>query len=457
MPCLMIAMLAMPYAAAGHASDSPVQPASHASGKARLDEAEDEFDSSDEQGQVPLDESFGEATTREHIRKQRKKALQDTTFDVQLRTYYLDRSRFDDTRSEAWALGGRAGFKTGYFRERLAFGATAFTSQRLYGPEDRGGTGLLAPIQQGYSVLGEIYGEYIVMDGLLLQVGRKGFNTAFVNESDTRMTPNTFQAAGLLGVIGGENGSATWRFGAGYFDKIKEKTSEKFISMATVAGALDGVERGVYTAGFNVSKPLSSGEFSLGAIDYYSADILNIFYTEAKYTFPVSDEAFLQLAAQYIAQDSTGDDLQFGVPFSANQIGVKAELAIGDALFTTSWNGNGNDDALQSPWGNIPSYNSVQVQDFNLAGVDSILLRAEYAFKSVQGLSAYAAWVHGSQPKDPAESAQDEYDFNIQWNASYGSLKGLSVRLRYAVVTQDIGGPDFQDFRVIVNYDPPSL
>lgn len=435
----------------------PVDEASETVEQIDLSEAEAEFDDSDEQGQVPLDESFGELSTREQIRKQRKKALQDTALDVQLRTYYLDRNRFDGSQSEAWALGGRIGLKTGYFRERFAFGATAFTSQRLYGPEDKGGTGLLAPIQQGYSVLGEIYGEYMLMDGLALEFGRKGFNTAFVNESDTRMTPNTFQAAVLLGEMGGENGSTKWRFGAGYFDKIKEKTSEKFISMATAAGAFDGVERGVYAAGVNASQPLSTGELSIGAINYYSADILNIFYTEAKYTFPVSDDAFLQLAAQYIAQDSVGRDLQFGVPFSANQIGVKAELAIGDALFTTSWNGNGNDDALQSPWGNIPSYNSVQVQDFNLAGVDSILLRAEYAFKSVQGLSAYAAWVHGSQPNDPAESAQDEFDFNIQWNPTSGSFKGLSVRLRYAVVTQDIGGPDLQDFRLIVNYDPPSL
>jgi len=31
------------------------------------------------------------------------------------------------------------------------------------------------------------------------------------------------------------------------------------------------------------------------------------------------------------------------------------------------------------------------------------------------------------------------------------------VRLRYAVVKQEIGGPDLQDFRLIINYDPPSM
>lgn len=456
---LLLALLAGPAVSAAQDAPTPQdgQDAGESTEQARLDEAEEEFDNSDEQGQVSLDESFGPLTSRERIRRQRKKAWQDTAFDVQLRTYYLDRDGFDGTQNEAWAIGGRAGFQTGYFRERLSLGATAYTSQRLYGPEDKGGTGLLAPIQQGYSVLGEIYGQLLLMDGLTLEFGRKGFNTAFVNESDTRMTPNTFQAAALLGQLGGGNGSATWRFGAGYFDKIKEKTSEKFISMATAAGAPDGVERGVYAAGANISRPLSSGEVSVGAINYYSPDILNIFYTEAKYTVPVAENAFLQLAAQYTRQNSTGDELQFGVPFSAAQVGVKAELTAGDALFTTSWSTNPGQDPVQSPWGSIPSYNSVQLQDFNLVGVDSLLLRAEYAFKSLPGLSAYALWVHGSQPDDPSEPAQDEYNFNIQWGATHGSFKGLSVRLRYAVVTQDIGGPDLQDFRLIINYDPPSL
>lgn len=422
-----------------------------------LSEAEAEFDGAEEQGQVPLDESFGGLSEREKILAQRKRALRDTQFDVQLRSYYLDRQWFDDSRSEALALGGYAGFQTGYFRQRLSFGATAYTSQRLYGPDDKGGTGLLAPIQQGYSVIGEIYGQYRISDGITLDVGRKGINTAFINEADTRMTPNTFQAAVLLGQLGGEADATEWRFGAGYIDKIKEKTSERFVSMATAAGAPDGVERGVYAAGAIVEHRLSSGELSFGALNYYSPDILNIFYTEAKYTFPVRDSVFLQLAGQYIGQRSTGDDLQFGRPYSADQYGLKAELALDDAVFTVSWIANPGADPVQSPWGNIPSYNSVQVQDFNQVGSESLLLRAEYGFRSVPGLSAYALWVHGSPPDDPLEPAEDEYDFNLQWDAAQGRIKGLSVRLRYALVKQDTGGEDLQDFRLIINYDPPSL
>lgn len=406
-----------------------------------------------EQGQSPMDDSFGPKTRREMIQEHRKKAIKDTKADVQIRTMYFDRDKFDSSESTAWALGGYAGFKTGYFRDRLAFGATAYTSQRLYGPEDKGGTGALTADQHGYTVIGEVYGQFLVADDINIDVGRKILNTPYINKSDTRMTPNTFQTAILQGVVGNEDEFGQWRFGAGYVDAIKEKTSERFIPMSEAAGAIDGVDRGVYVAGANYKR----GGLSIGAVEYYSDDIINIFYTEAKYAMPLGEDFDLLLGLQYSDQGSTGNDLLTGSEFSANQFGAKAELSYSRAVFSTSWTTNGNDTDLRSPWGGIPSYNSVQVQDFNRAGEDAFMLRASYKFKAVDGLSAYALWVNGSQPTNPALSAQDEYDFNLQWSVSAGSFKGLSVRARYAVVTQDMGGPDLQDFRLLINYDPPSL
>ena len=415
-------------------------------------EAEEEAPSSVEQGKVPLDESFEPKTRRERIIEQRRKAFEDTKADVQIRSMLLDRDKFDSSESSSMALGGYAGFKTGWFRDRFAIGATAYTSQRLYGPEDKDGAGLLQTGQKGYSVLGEAYAQFRLTDTAFFDIGRKIMNTPYINKQDTRMTPNTFEIAMLQGTAGSaEDGQ--WRFGLGYVDEIKTKTSEIFVSMAEAAGAPDGVERGVSAGGANYSR----GNLSIGAVDYYSNDIINIFYTEAKYDIPLSGGKKLKLGAQYSDQQSTGDELLTGTDFSTSQWGVKAELAVGGALFTTAWNGTDDGADLRSPWGGIPSYNSVQVQDFNRAGEDSLMLRAAYNFKSVKGLSAYGLWVNGSQPDNPAQSAQDEYDFNLQWAASEGTFKGLSVRLRYAVVTQDIGGPDLQDFRLIINYDPPSL
>ena len=56
------------------------------------------------------------------MQETRRKAWQDTKIDLQARTYYLDRDKYDDSESTAWALGGSLGFKTGYFRERFSLG-----------------------------------------------------------------------------------------------------------------------------------------------------------------------------------------------------------------------------------------------------------------------------------------------------------------------------------------------
>ena len=412
----------------------------------------DAEESSVEQGQTPLDESFGVRDHREWVRETRRKAWADTAWDVQFRTFYLDRDKFDDTKSESWAIGGSAGFKTGYFRERFAFGATGYTSQRLHGDDDEDGALLLQPGQEGYTVLGQLYGEFLFNEDTHLNFGRLSIDTPYINRNDVRMTPNTFEAITVQGLYGGDEGGSEWRVGAGYFDEIKERNSDEFVSMSVDAGA--SVERGVYAAGANYKK----GPFSLGAIDYYSNDIINIFYTEAKYDIPLAEKKKLKFSLQYSDQDSTGDDLLKGTSFSSHQWGGKGELEAGGALFTLAYTSTDGDTNMQNPWSGYPGYTSVQVEDFNRDGEDAWLARASYNFKSLKGLSVYGLYVDGSSPDDPTQFAKEEYDLNLQFAPPEGVLKGLLVRVRYANVQQDDpGGSELSDLRFMVYYDPPSL
>ena len=102
---------------------------------------EDQALQSNEEGvNTPLDESFGPKSHADWVRETRRKALDDTKIFVQVRSYYLDRDKYDDSESEAWAGGGSIGLKTGYFRERFALAATGYTSQPLHAPEDKDGT-----------------------------------------------------------------------------------------------------------------------------------------------------------------------------------------------------------------------------------------------------------------------------------------------------------------------------
>lgn len=361
---------------------------------------------------------------------------------------FLDRNKHDGTESEAWAIGGSAGLVTGFFRDRVAVGATAYTSQKLVGDEDKDGTGLLAPGQQGYSVLGEIYADVRILDDLRFAAGRKGFDTPYINRNDVRMTPNTFQAAVLQGRAAIGEGGAALDFGAGYFDKIKVRNSDEFVPMSETAGA--SVDRGVIAIGGRYSK----GDFSLGAINYYSDDIINIAYAEASYWFPLPADRRVKLALQYSDQRSTGADLLQGDEFSARQFGVKADLPIGAARFTVAYTSAGGNADMRSPWSGYPGYTSVQVEDFKRDGERAFLLRAGYEFTRIEGLSAYALWVTGSDPDETGQYRKDEYDLNLQWSPTKGTFKDLALRLRYAVVEQHGGGvEDLEDLRLICNYN----
>ena len=399
--------------------------------------------SSVEQGQTSLAESFDWQQWR---LEKRRDALEDTTFKFNLRTYFMDRDKFDDTESQAWAIGGWAGLRTGYFLDHIALGITGYTSQRLEGDEDQDGTQLLATGQEGYSVLGELYADVRIVDGLNFVAGRKEFDTPFINRDDTRMTPNTFEALALQGKAELKDGAAI-KYGAGYFDQIKNRNSDDFISMSRDAGAT--VERGVFTAGGLYQK----GDFSIGAIDYYSDDMINIAYLEAKLGVTICGEWKVNFATQYVDQRSVGQDLLPAGDFNARQFGIKAEVPVGDALFTAAYTNATGDTNLQNPWSGYPGYTAVQVQDFNREGEDAFLLRAGYNFTAVDGLSAYTLGVFGTEPDQPDQFRQDEYDLNLQWAPTKGAMKGLSLRLRYAFVQQDGGDDDtLTDFRVICNY-----
>jgi len=436
--------LAALYAGPAHALDTPAP-----------DQAETPV--SIEQGQTQLPDSFEHRPVEALLQESRLVGVRDTTFNVQFRSFYLDRDNFEPPDSRAWTLGGSAGVKTGYFLDAVALGATAYTSQRLAGPLNEDGTTLLQPEQNPYTAIGELYGQFKLTDKILAIAGRKGFDTPFINEYDSRMTPNTFVVYAVQGVTGSTDGSTALRFGAGYVDKIKPRNAQDFESMATAAGAPAGVDRGVYVAGGN----FKAGQFSLGAIEYYSEDIIQITYTEFKYAVPLANRVSLRFGAQYTDQHSAGEALLTGKTFHADQSGFKAELGYGPALFTvartltavgaTSSNGSGTD--MISPWGSYPGYTHVQIENFYRAGEDATLLRAAYNFPRVTGLSMYVLYVNGSTPTVHDQYAQREYDANLQWIAKSPALQGLTLLARYGHVAQ--GGPKDQhenEMRLVAYY-----
>ncbi len=384
--------------------------------------------------------------------------FRDTKLNLNIRTYYFYRDKYDDSKSEAWALGGALSYQSGWFLDHFGVGGVLYTSQRLYGPDDRDGTLLLKPGQHGYTQVGQLYGRVKLIEDNFVNIYRYEYNTPYINKNDNRMTPNTFEGYTFNGAYGGKDGALGFNYGGGYITKIKERNSDRFIWMSQDAGA--DVKRGVAVGGGKVSYK----GLSFGAIDYYSDDIINIFYTEGSYKLPVTKDLGLLFTAQFTDQRSTGEDLLKGYSFNTNQVGVKSDISYGGAVLSLDYTHTSRGADMQSPWSGYPGYTSVQVQDFNRAGEDAFMVKASYDFTrlGLKGVTAYALFVHGWNRVDPTTKAsvanENEFDADIQWRPQWKFLKGLWFRTRYANVHQYEGSKNtINDFRVIVNYDIPLI
>jgi hypothetical protein len=410
---------------------------------------------------TPIERSFIERVPRPGLFQWLKDQLKDTPpffrdtkLDLNLRSFYFRRDKFDESVSSAWALGGALAYKSGWLLDRLQVGTTFYWSENLYGPEDKDGTLLLKPQQHGYSVLGQAYARVKLFEDHIINLYRYEYNTPFIGKNDNRMTPNTFEGYTLQGNFGGKDGAPGFRYGTGYITKIKERNSDEFVWMSKDAGAK--VDRGVGVLGgtFNY------GKFSLGAVNYYSNDIINIFYTESSYKFSITKDVGALLAFQFTDQSSVGQDLLKNRSFTADQVGVKGEASYAGAVFTLGYSNTLRREDMQNPWSGYPGYTSVQVQDFNRAKEQALITKLSYDFSrlGLQGVSVSQLFVHGWNRVNPSTKAgvpnENEFDTDIQWRPTWSFLNGFSARFRYARVQQYESPKDRQnDFRVIINYD----
>ena len=373
----------------------------------------------------------------------------DSSLVLKPRSYYLNRNRKRGGTSEAWALGGALEFTSGQWLDRFDVGATVFTSQKLYGPQDKDGTLLLKPGQNGFTVLGEAWVGARLYEEHRLRIGRQSFNLPYVNRRDIRMVPITFEGIALSRPV--DTGFA---YIVGYLSRIKERNQTQFVSMSKAAGAQES-HKGLALAGarYNLGQ-----HTTVGAINYYSIDVMNTFYTEADTSFELSDEVGLALAAQYTDQRSIGKELIGN--FDTYLFAAKADLSYHDAILTLAASRTGNDKGIQSPYGSPASYLSIIVDNFDRADEKAILLGLSYNFKGVglDGLSVFTNVAHGDTPDSGRNASPDEteYDFTLDYRFRKGAFNGLWARVRGAYIDQDDDAPgsdDFFDFRIILNYE----
>ncbi|QCZ94916.1 OprD family outer membrane porin [Salinimonas iocasae] len=378
----------------------------------------------------------------------RRAFFEDTSLVLKPRTYYLSRDRETDPDSVGWALGGALEYKSGWWRDSLRLAATAYTSQKLYGPSDKDGTLLFKPGPEGFTALGELNLTYRFSDDHGIRIGRQRFELPYLGSHDIRMVPNTFQ-----GVAIGNVSPEGLGYMAGYVDKIKRKNDDDFISMSQAAGA-ENSDEGVYFAG--VRYRFADGPL-VGGIFQRTEEVFDTLFLKAEGPLYQFDTYQLNGYLQYTDQSSTGDAL-IG-DFDTSLLSAKLELAAGPVSWRIAYSTTDDSFGIQKPYGNPANYLSVIVDDFDRAGEDAWLIGASYDFGRVDvgQLSAFANIVRGDTPDAGSNASPDEteYDITVDFRGQRDWAERLWVRVRAAYVDQDeaLGGNDFLDFRIIVNYD----
>ncbi len=365
---------------------------------------------------------------------------------VHLRTFYMDGETLSGAEQAAWALGGWAGVRSPWWGDMFQIGLVGYTSQKLYGPDDKDGTRLLATGQSAINVIGEAYASLKVFDQTLTGY-RQIIHRPFINAQDNRMVPNAFEAYTLTGA------TQTIHYAGGYIDKIKTRDSNDFESMSAAAGGT-GADKGTIFAGATWDY-VKHGYVRADA--QFTDDVFNTYYADGKFPIAIDSSTMLTLGAQYIHQKSTGA-AQIG-NFSTKAGGVQAAIDRGAFGAQVMYTQTSSGFDTQNPYGDHPTYLYLMQSSFNGAGEKAwgISGHVNFAGFGVPGLTAAAVYASGRDrvhgPTGAPVPDRSEFDIRADYAFAKGTvLEGLVATLRYAALRQDGSPQTAPQFRAYVNY-----
>lgn len=372
----------------------------------------------------------------------------DTLLETRFRTYYLYKDRTSDVVSEEGAVGGSIAYRSGWFKDLFQLEIEGFTSQPIYTPDDREGTGLLDPDQDGYSVIGITNGK-IRYNGLVLTGFRQYHDLPYMNRNDSRMTPNTFESLTLAKPEG------ALRFSTGYTWKVKLRTSDRFLSMTEAIGI--DKDRGLAHAGA-VWDP--DEKFHIGAVGGIIPDVLAGIYNELGVGYDLTDKWETRFDGQFTYQWETGDDL-LGDDFdNAWNLGLRTSASYKGAVFKLGFSVSDPDASVQNFYGSSPSYVDLMQRTFTRADEKAILASVSYDFSGlgIDGFSVIANFVTAFDGKKNGERDDaQELDVTIDYRLKKGDFKNLWLRLRGSWLNEELSDHNGTDVRAVLRYDLPLI
>lgn len=360
------------------------------------------------------------------------------------RSFHYDQEKENGEENAAWVAGGWLGYHTGKWKDMLGFSGKVYTSQKLWGPNSKDGSGLLKSGQESFTVLGEAYAE-LEFKGLTAIAGRREMNLPFINKEDIRQVPITHES-----YMFGRRGTDL-DFTLGHIAKQKDRDDDEFRSMAKING-IRGKNKGVSVAGFQANLPY---DLRFGTMTQYGWDMYNTSYTDLMWD-QVNDGGWsYHLAAQYTDQRSVGDELLGD--YDAQSWGLRAGFGRSGQALKFTYTENSDDGGVLRNYGGTPNFSSMYIEKFDKAGERALGVQYSSHFADF-GLPEWAATIHvinGTDNVDPDTGAdlpdEIEMDLNVDYKPK-GFLKGLWIRARYIYVDYDSGAGHRWNTRVIVNY-----
>ncbi|ADD68856.1 outer membrane porin [Denitrovibrio acetiphilus DSM 12809] len=375
-------------------------------------------------------------------------AFSQGTLRGELRTFYFDRDFDSSTEREDFATGTLLYYKTAPL-QGISLGLAFASSNNVVVDNDKDVYGLVGRDSDGnhdsYAKLQEYYiqGEWF---NTVIKYGAQEIFTPFANVHDIRMTPKTYKGLSVI------NNSINGLTLSGYYlTGFRGWSDENFMTMTESAGSTEGDDNALWIGGIKYKIPTKIVKATVEGWEYYLDDVVQTTFLRANVDKTFGDYN-LQFTPSFLTQKSNGDE--YAGDIDSTHYGFNTSVsAYGVSL--TGFYAKTEDGSIFAPWGD----EKVIIQQVLAADREdekAYAVKLAYNFKAL-GLAGLDAYVFHSIYDTPesgstASSDFDETDFSLQYKFDENSpLKGLSVRVRYAIINKDTE-EDFNDFRVYIKY-----
>ena len=284
---------------------------------------------------------------------------------------------------------------------------------------------------------------------LVLTGYRQPLDLPYLNRQDSRMTPNTFEAAKLTKETG------PLRFVGGYAWKFKQRNGDEFVSLAEQVGV--SKNRG---AAFGNVLWYVNENMHVGASGFVVADILASVYADGHYDWLLGDDLGIRFDAQFTHQHTVGQELLAGLPFDSWNVGLRTSASWRGAVLRLAFAITGEERRIENFYGSNPTYIGLMQRTFNQAEEKALLVSLSYDFSKlgIEGLSAIANFAQGWDGVIAGKRGDArEFNFTADYRIGSGILQSFWLRLRAAWLEDSAAPNHGTDFRVILRYELPVI